>query len=242
MEYITVRGPSQVEDMSPSLICTDLTSLADSARNLQNAGCRMLHVDILDGYFSPSMPIGVDMVKQLRKKCDMDFDVHIMAVENDFFIKEMIGAGAQRICFHVETERHITKKLTEIKKAGIQAGIALMPATSPEQFEYALELCDFVVLMRINPGYASSRDEKEYSFVTKKLCRLSDMIARENYGTTITVDGRTYFERICELTAAGMDTVVGGTSNIFSREGTTRQNVDKLRVLMKKGREARRNQ
>ena len=117
-----------------------------------------------------------------------------------------------------------------------------MPATSPEQFEYALELCDFVVLMRINPGYASSRDEKEYSFVTKKMCRLSDMIARENYGTTITVDGRTYFERICELTAAGMDTVVGGTSNIFSREGTTRQNVDKLRVLMKKGKEARRNQ
>ena len=145
----------------------------------------MLHVDILDGYFSPSMPIGVDMVKQLRKKCDMDFDVHIMAVENDFFIKEMIDAGAQRICFHVETERHITKKLTEIKKAGIQAGIALMPATSPEQFEYALELCDFVVLMRINPGYASSRDEKEYSFVTKKMCRLSDMIARENYSTTI---------------------------------------------------------
>ena len=49
MEYITVRGPSQVEDISPSLICTDLTSLADSARNLQDAGCRMLHVDILDG-------------------------------------------------------------------------------------------------------------------------------------------------------------------------------------------------
>lgn len=240
MEYRTIRKPLDVEDISPSLICTDLTNLSNSVKLLEDAGCRMLHVDILDGYFSPSMPIGVDTVKQLKKKTDLIFDVHIMAVENDFFVKEMIDAGAERICFHAETERHIAKRLSEIRSAGIKAGIALMPATPVEQLEYVLELCDFVLVMRINPGYASAKNEKEYDFVTKKICCLSDMIAKEKLDISIIVDGRTYFERICELTAAGMDTVVGGTSNIFRKDGTLQQNVEKLRQLMQQGREMRR--
>lgn len=240
MEYRTIRKPADVEDISPSLICTDLTNLAGSVRQLEDAGCKMLHVDILDGYFSPSMPIGIDTVKQLRPKCKMNFDVHIMAKENEFFVREMIDAGAERICFHVETERHIAKRLTEIRSAGLKAGIALMPATAPEQFEYVLELCDFVLLMRINPGYASAKNEKEYGFVTRKLCKLSDMIAEAGLDTSIIVDGRTYFDNIVELAAAGMDTVVGGTSSVFCKDGTLESNVKKLHELMECGKELRR--
>lgn len=239
MEHRTVRKAADVKDISPSLICSDLTNLESGVRALEEAGVSMLHVDILDGYFSPSMPIGVDTVKQLRKKTAMDFDVHIMAVENDFFVHEMIDTGVQRICVHAETERHISKRLSEIRAAGVQAGIALMPATSPRELEYVLELCDFVLLMRINPGYASIKGEKEYGFVTKKMCDLSDMIANKGLPTTITVDGRTYFENITELAAAGMDTAVGGTSSIFSKQGSVKQNVEKLAQLMAEGRRLR---
>lgn len=240
MEYVTTRRPVDVEDISPSLICTDLTNLANGVKQLEDAGCNMLHVDILDGYFSPSMPIGIDTVKQLKPLSRMDFDVHIMAKENDFFVREMIDLGAERICFHVETERHIAKRLTEIRSAGLKAGIALMPATAPEQFEYILELCDFVLLMRINPGYASAKNEKEYGFVTRKLCCLSDMIARDGLDTSIIVDGRTYFDSIPELAAAGMDTAVGGTSSIFCKNGTVRENVHRLHELMESGKKLRR--
>ena len=42
--------------IAPSLICMDLCNLEQEVKRLEEAGCDMLHVDLLDGYFSPSMP------------------------------------------------------------------------------------------------------------------------------------------------------------------------------------------
>ena len=64
----------------PSLICTDLCNLDQEVRRIESLGCKMLHVDIIDGNFSPSMPIGLETIKQVRKITSMDFDVHLMIV------------------------------------------------------------------------------------------------------------------------------------------------------------------
>lgn len=61
--------------LSPSLICLDMCNLEREVKTLEKAGIKMLHVDILDGHFSPSMPLGLDTVRQLRAKTDMFFDV-----------------------------------------------------------------------------------------------------------------------------------------------------------------------
>ena len=42
--------------LSPSLICLDMCNLEREVKTLENNGIKMLHVDILDGHFSPSMP------------------------------------------------------------------------------------------------------------------------------------------------------------------------------------------
>ncbi len=57
-----------IRRIAPSAICMDLCNIERSVRELETAGCDMLHVDLLDGYFSPSMPIGLDIIRQLRKK------------------------------------------------------------------------------------------------------------------------------------------------------------------------------
>ena len=54
--------------ISPSLICLDMCNLESQVRILEKAGISMIHVDILDGHFSPSMPLGLDLVRQLRAK------------------------------------------------------------------------------------------------------------------------------------------------------------------------------
>ena len=77
------------ESITPSLICSDLCNLEASVKALEETGCQMLHVDILDGYFSPSMPLGLDTVRQLRKKTSLAFDAHVMAVDNTFFMEEL---------------------------------------------------------------------------------------------------------------------------------------------------------
>ena len=76
--------------LSPSLICLDMCNLERQARALEDCGVRLLHVDILDGHFSPSMPLGLDTVRQLRARTNLEFDCHVMVTEQDFFVDELL--------------------------------------------------------------------------------------------------------------------------------------------------------
>lgn len=175
---------------SPSLICLDLCNLEAQVRELENSGCPMLHVDILDGYFSPSMPIGLDVVRQLRKKTSLPFDVHLMAREQDYFVEELLDIGVDQLVFHGECEPHLDNRLNMIHRAGARAGIALKPATSLTTLEYVLEKCDTVLLMLINPGYAGSAKEKQVPYGERKIRELREMIRQRELPVKIEIDGR----------------------------------------------------
>lgn len=207
------------ESIAPSLICSDMCNLEASVKAIEATGCEMLHVDILDGYFSPSMPLGLDTVRQLRKKTSLAFDAHVMAMDNTFFMEELADIGVYRMCFQVETERHISHKLTWLHEKGIRAGVALSPATPISTLEYVLEQCDFVLLMMINPGYASCTKETVREELKKKVSDLHTMIRAKGLPTTITIDGRTYLDAIPEYAAAGASTFVTGTSSLFRKNG-----------------------
>lgn len=205
--------------ISPSLICMDLCNLEQSVHELEASGCEMLHVDLLDGYFSPSMPIGLEQIKQLRKKTNMYFDAHVMARDNTFFMEQLAEIGMGRMCFQIETETHVSRKLSWLKSQGIEAGVALAPASSVKGLEYILEQCDFVLLMMINPGYASDKTEEILDGCKRKISDLSEMIRRQGLSTTITIDGRTFLDRIPEYASLGAETFVAGTSSLFLNNG-----------------------
>ena len=205
--------------ISPSLICMDLCNLEQSIHELEAAGCEMLHVDILDGYFSPSMPIGLEQVKQLRAKTDLYFDAHVMAKDNTFFMEQLAEIGMGRMCFQIETETHVSRKLSWLKSKGIEAGIALAPGTPVQDLEYVLEQCDFVLLMMVNPGYASDKTEGVLESSKRKILDLRRMIQRQDLPTTITIDGRTYLDMIPQYASLGAETFVAGTSSLFLHNG-----------------------
>lgn len=175
---------------SPSLICLDLCNLEAQVKELERAGVKVLHVDILDGHFSPSMPIGLEMVKQLRKKTDMAFDVHLMTDGFDYYVEELLNIGVEQIVFHMEMEKHVDGLLNKIRERGVRAGVALKPATPLTGLEYILEKCDTVLLMLINPGYASSAAEKQVPYAEKKIWDLRQMINDRGLDTLIEIDGR----------------------------------------------------
>lgn len=177
--------------LSPSLISVcDLCNLEASVRELEQAGIEMLHVDILDGHFSPSMPLGLDTVRQLRKKTDLFFDVHLMATAHDFFVQELLNIGVQQLVFHGEMEQHLDNRLNQIHKAGVRAGVALKPATSLQTLDYVLEKCDAVLLMLINPGYAQSKAEGQIPYAARKVRELHEMIRARGLDTKVILDGR----------------------------------------------------
>lgn len=176
---------------SPSLIsCCDLCSVEGSVRELESAGVSMLHVDILDGHFSPSMPLGLDTVRQLRSRTKLFFDCHLMVTEQDYFVEELLDLGADQIVFHAETQPHIDGMLNRIHAAGVKAGVALKPATPLSALEYVLDKCDTVLLMLINPGYASAKGESQVPYAQRKVRELREMIDRRGLDTKIEIDGR----------------------------------------------------
>lgn len=199
---------------SPSLICLDMCNLEAQVRKLEKAGVEMLHVDILDGHFSPSMPLGLDTVRQLRAKTDMQFDCHVMVTEQDYFVNELLDIGVEQIVFHAETQPHVDGMLNRIHAKGARAGIALKPSTPLTGLEYVLEKCDTVLLMLINPGYAFVKGEKQVSYAERKILELREMIDRRGLKTKIEVDGRISTDNIRKYGAGDVDIFVTGSTCI----------------------------
>lgn len=200
--------------LSPSLICLDMCNLEREVRSLEKAGIKMLHVDILDGHFSPSMPLGLDTVRQLRAKTDMFFDCHVMVTEQDYFVDELLDMGVDQIVFHGETQPHIDGMLNRIHAKGVKAGVALKPSTSLTELEYVLDKCDTVLLMLINPGYAFVKGEKQVAYADRKIRELRKMITDRGLKTKIEVDGRISQDNIRTYGKGDVDIFVTGSTCI----------------------------
>ena len=221
--------------ISPSVMCADLVNLENSIKELEAIGVDSLHIDLIDGLFSPSMPLGIDTVKKLRKITDMEFDVHIMSMNNELFINEMLDIGAESITFHYESSFHTDRLINLVKKAGSKVGIALNPATSLAVLDYILPQCDSVLLMLINPGFATDKSEKQVSYADKKVKDLYELIRKNNLDVKIQVDGRVSLETIPKLVSAGADSLVVGSTSLFIPGKTISENKKLLDISISEG-------
>ncbi|MCM3489834.1 ribulose-phosphate 3-epimerase [Alkalihalophilus marmarensis] len=211
-------------EIYPSIMCADLCNLEQSIKNVENEGIDTLHIDILDGHFSPSMPLGLDTIKQLRNVTNLKFDVHIMSTNNQFFIEEMIELGVEQITFHIEKESHVDRYIKLIKKNNIKVGIALNPATPISVLDYVLPECDTVLLMLINPGFATDKGEQQVSYAAKKVEDMARMIKERGLSTKIEVDGRVSFDSIPTLVRAGADMLVAGSTSFYDKNNSLKEN------------------
>lgn len=200
--------------ISPSLICLDMCNLESQVRILESQGIKALHVDILDGHFSPSMPLGLDTVRQLRKKTDLEFDCHVMVKEPDYFVDELLDIGVQQLVFHAETAEHLDGMLNRIHGKGVRAGVALKPGTSLSALDYVLEKCDTVLLMLINPGYAFVKAESQVPYGARKIRELRKMIEDRGLDTKIEIDGRISPDNIRAYGKKDVDIFVTGSTCI----------------------------
>lgn len=218
--------------IAPSLICADLCNLEREVRTLEEAGITTLHVDFVEPHFSPSMPIGLDIIRQLRPRTKLAFDVHVMTLMNEFFIHELIDIGVESIVFHVETERHIEKMLQIIRGAGIKAGVALNPATPLNVLDYIAPELDYVLLMLINPGYAGTAGEERVSYATEKIRDCRCKLDAHESKARIVIDGRISFDVIPDFVRAGADVLVGGSGSVFRKGYSYAENCRVLRELL----------
>lgn len=219
-------------EIAPSLMCADFCRLEDAVKELEWLGVDWLHLDIMDGRFTPNMPIGFEALRQLRPKTSLPFDAHLMVMDHEFFVRELLKIGVEQISVHVESGRHLDRTLAAIRDAGVRAGVALNPGTPLHTLEYVLERLDFVLIMTVNPGYAGQQ------MVPAGLRKLEDCrnyLDARGVDIPIQVDGQVSFSNIPDMVAAGADCLVAGSSSLFHAGGTRSENMVKIKAAIRAG-------
>jgi len=215
--------------ISASLICCDLLNVERELQRMEEAGTDYLHIDLIDGHFSPSMPLGLDLVRQARKKTRLPFDAHLMVENNEFFVREILDIGAERVAFHYESAFHVDRLLCLIRERGVKAGLALMPTTPLSVLDYCVDRLDFVLLMLINPGFAGRKDETQVPYALRRVADCRRHLQGFGLDIPIEVDGRVDFDTIPGLIAAGATDLVAGTRSAFHPGGTLAENIHRMR-------------
>ena len=198
--------------LCPSMMCANYGHLAAEVRALDDAGVDIFHCDIMDGSFVPNFTMGVMDVQTIRRYTDKPVDCHLM-IENpgnkvDWFIR----AGANIVYIHPESERYVVKTLAHIKEMGAAAGIAVNPDTSVASISEILNLCDYVMVMTVNPGFAG---QGFIDFTRRKVQQLARL--KEQYGYKLMIDGHCSPDVIEDLSSVGADGFILGTSALFRK-------------------------
>ena len=213
---------------SASIMTGDLVNLQATVEELESIGIDALHVDVIDGSFSPSMPMGLDTAARLRQVTSLPMDAHVMSTNNEYFVSAVLDMGFESVTFHHEPTLHVDRLVTLVHRAGARAGIALNPATSLSVLEYVLPQVDMVCAMLINPGYATSSSETQVPYAAEKVRRLRALIDAEAPGVDLQVDGRVSLDTIPDLVRAGASNLVLGSTGLFIPGATLAENKRRL--------------
>ncbi len=194
--------------VAPSILSADFGNLERDVRAICDAGCDLVHVDVMDGHFVPNLTIGPVVVSAVAKAASKPLDIHLMVQNNTFFVDLFAPLKPRYISFHIEEEKHPHRLIQRIRSYGISPAITLNPHTPPEMIEYILADLDMVLLMSVNPGFGG---QSFIDSVIPKAKKLDEMRQRLNPKCLIEVDGGVSDQNIHALKDAGVDVVVAGS-------------------------------
>ena len=197
-------------DIAPSLLSANFADLKSELKSIEEAGCTVLHYDVMDGHFVPNISFGADILHDVHQITNMELDVHLMISDPMFYVDRFIKAGASYISFHIEAMESVEKThelIKKIKEAGVKASIALNPGTSYEAVIPFLDEIDMILVMSVQPGFGG---QKFNPVAINKIAALSKYKKEKNF--LIEVDGGINATTIQDVRKAGCDVFVAGSA------------------------------
>lgn len=212
--------------LCPSILSADFNRLGEQIKILENEGVEILHIDVMDGDFVPSISFGMPVIKSIRKESKMFFDVHLMVTEPERYIHDFVECGADSITVHAEACEDLERTIELIRDAGVKVGISIKPATPVNDISHLLSEVDMVLVMTVQPGFGGQKYIEE---CTEKIQELRDLIQEEELDVNIQVDGGINEETMETVMQAGANYLVAG-SYVF--KGDLAANVREIKKQM----------
>lgn len=214
--------------LAPSVMCVSEWRGSEKViEQLEEGGIELLHVDVMDGVFVANLMLGTESIRHLRRASSIPLDIHLMIERPEDKLGWFEIQPGEYVSVHAESTRHLQRALARIREYGAHPMVALNPATPLYMIEDVLADVDGVLLMTVNPGFAGQKLVRQTVDKISRLRRMLDELGGADM--RIEVDGNVSFENGGRMRRAGADIFVGGTSSIFSKEGTVEENIARLR-------------
>jgi ribulose-phosphate 3-epimerase len=214
--------------LAPSILSADFANLGSEIKAVIDAGCDLIHFDVMDNHYVPNLTIGPLVCEAIKPYATVPIDVHLMVKPVDRIVPDFAKAGASIISFHPEASDHVDRTISLIKDSGCKAGLVFNPATPLHHLDWVIDRLDLILIMSVNPGFGGQ------SFIPGVLPKIVEVrqrikASRERTGRDILleVDGGVKADNIAQVANAGADTFVAGSAIFGAKDASGYANIVK---------------
>ena len=191
--------------IAPSVLAADFGRLREQVADVVAAGASVIHVDVMDGHFVPTLSMGPQVVSALRE-FDVLLDVHLMVERPERHVADFVKAGADNVTVHAEATPHVHYAVQAIREAGATAGVALTPSTPPDALAEVAGDIWLALCMTVNPGWGGQK------FIGASLDKIARIRALVGDDVELEVDGGIDRDTAGPAADAGASLFVAGSA------------------------------